>query len=100
MMDRRHAYSKYIELKLEQEKGNRQKKYESDREKLRRLFSTREDITGSTRFKTMASVLGSDSVYKSTLEEFREKIFDEYVSELRQREKVGDPLDDSVEKKD
>ncbi len=50
MTEKRQAFAHYLEHKKELQQGNRIKKYEIDREKLRRLFSTRENITGSTRF--------------------------------------------------
>ena len=87
MQERREAFDKYLVQRKDQEKMSRVKKYESDREKLRRLFKTKEEITGSTRYRTMCSLFSSDPTFRSTTEEFREKIFDEYVAELKKREK-------------
>lgn len=98
MTEKRQAFAHYLEHKKELQQGNRIKKYEIDREKLRRLFSTRDGITGSTRFaqvfignlsrnRYLAQILASDPVYRSTEPDFREKIFEEYAAELRRREK-------------
>ena len=51
MADRLTAFNKYQSMKKDQEKGNRIKKFENDREKLRRVFSTTDKISGTMKFQ-------------------------------------------------
>jgi pre-mRNA-processing factor 40 len=87
MADRLTAFNRYQSMKKDQEKGNRIKKFENDREKLRRVFSTTDKISGTMNFKIIANICRNDPIYRSTLEEHREKIWEEYSLELRRREK-------------
>lgn len=88
MIERKMGWDRHRQKLMDLETDYRKKRFDSDKEKLRRILSTREDITGSTKFKTLAQALSSDSTYRSTLEENREVICNEYVAELRVREKV------------
>jgi pre-mRNA-processing factor 40 len=87
MSERLTAFNRYQSMKKDQEKGNRIKKFENDREKLRRVFSTTDKISGTMNFKTIANICRNDPIYRSTAEEHREKIWEEYSLELRRREK-------------
>ena len=113
--ERRDAFDRYMREKKQEMEKNRSDKYDQDRKVLRKLFvSHAKEITGSTKFasamKVLAAAATSSSAndidmedeeavvepttdnsamsnFEKTTPATRRKIFEEYIDELRQKEK-------------
>jgi len=86
--ERKTAFMKYIDQCKREEREEERIKLQKEREEFRAALKLRTDITSTTRYKKYAESLKDEPTFLAiTDERDRENIFNEYISDLRRKEK-------------
>ncbi|KAL1921694.1 uncharacterized protein VTP21DRAFT_10336 [Calcarisporiella thermophila] len=90
--ERKATFQKYIDGLLKAEKEEREAFLAKAREDFLRLLSSHPEITSNTRFGKVAKIFANEPAFQalSTSPRELERIFDDYVSDLHNREKERD----------
>ncbi|KAJ1548729.1 hypothetical protein HK405_016052, partial [Cladochytrium tenue] len=87
LSERKQAFQDYIDEKRHKEREAEREKYERERNGFRSLLYAIPDINGSTRYKRVCAIVGSDPLFSSIAEKMRMDLFEEFIDELRAKEK-------------
>jgi len=86
--ERKTAFMKYIDQCKREEREEERIKLQKEREEFRAALKLRTDITSATRYKKYAENLKDEPTFLAIADERdRESIFNEYISDLRRKEK-------------
>jgi pre-mRNA-processing factor 40 len=86
--ERKTAFMKYIDQCKREEREEERIKLQKEREEFRAVLKLRKDITSTTRYRKYAENLKDEPTFLAIADERdRESIFNEYISDLRRKEK-------------